>query len=309
MPNIRRRWLLGAAAGAVIGVALGVLLAAPELSAWTRALSLCVGSTVLGVAVLATMTRGERRPDVSTEDVWRAITVLGGVWLLLETVQLVIEAAAAVDVPVALLSAGLFVEYIGTAGSGRVAAAAWFCLGALTVAAALAYRRGTAWSTAPVLVAAALALVARPVTGHMSQQPFGSLLDAAHVLAAAVWLGVLTALALLVRGRGGWSRLLPRYSDLATKCVVVLGVTGVIDAAVRLESVAALVDTGYGRVLLAKVAVLVALLGLAWIWRRTWVPAAGAHRSTADVSLRNAVIEVCAMSVAFGLAAALATTA
>ncbi|HET8993053.1 MAG TPA: CopD family protein [Rhodococcus sp. (in: high G+C Gram-positive bacteria)] len=309
MPIVRRRWLLGAAAGAVAGVALGMLLAAPELSAWIRALSLGVGSTVLGVATLAAMMRGRRRPDVSGDDVWRALTVLGGVWLLLETVQLVLEAAATVDVPVVRLSSGLFVEYLGTAGSGRVAGAAWVCVAALTVTAALAFRLEASWSSAPVLVAAALALVARPVTGHMSQQPFGSLLDAAHVLAAGVWLGVLTALALLVRGRGAWSRLLPRYSKLATICVVVLGVTGVIDAAVRLESVAALVDTGYGRVLLAKVVVLVALLALAWIWRRTWVPAAEVHRAAADTSLRNAVIEVCAMSVAFGLAAALATTA
>ncbi|MFD6859313.1 CopD family protein [Rhodococcus sp. NPDC060090] len=309
MQKVRRRWLLGAAAGAVSGVALGMLLAAPELSAWIRALSLGVGSTVLGVAALAVMMRSMPRPDVSTGDVWRATTVLGGVWLLLETVQLVLEAAATVDVPVARLSAGLFAEYLGTAGSGRVAAAAWVCVAALTVAAALAYRREASWSTVPVLVAAALALVARPVTGHMSQQAFGSLLDAAHVLAAALWLGVLTALALLVRGRGAWARLLPRYSELATKCVVVLGATGVVNAVVRLGSVSALVDSGYGRLVLAKIVLLVALLGLAWIWRRTWVPAAGTHRTTADVSLRNAVIEVSVMSVAFGLAAALATTA
>ncbi|WP_238071928.1 CopD family protein, partial [Rhodococcus zopfii] len=142
-----------------------------------------------------------------------------------------------------------------------------------------------------------------------AQQPLGSLLDAVHVLAAGLWVGVLVALALTVRSRGAWARLLPRYSTLAVWCVVALVATGVIDAAVRLGSVSALVDTGYGRIVLAKAVLLAGLVGVASWWRRTWVPAAAAHRATAEVSLRNAVLEVCASSVAFGLAAALATTA
>jgi putative copper resistance protein D len=73
--------------------------------------------------------------------------------------------------------------------------------------------------------------------------------------------------------------------------------------------VGALVDTGYGRIVLAKTAALLALGALGWWWRRTWVPAAGAHRMQAEDSLRRAVLEALAMAVAFGLAAALATTA
>ncbi|MDJ0481945.1 CopD family protein, partial [Rhodococcus pyridinivorans] len=128
------------------------------------------------------------------------------------------------------------------------------------------------------------------------------------VLAAAVWFGVLVALAVTVRGRGAWAELLPRYSQLALRCVVALVITGVVDAAVRLGSVSALLGTGYGRVVLAKAIVLCALLGLAWNWRRNWLPAAASHRLPEEESLRNAVLEVCAMSVALGLAAGLATT-
>ena len=72
-----------------------------------------------------------------------------------------------------------------------------------TIVAVAAYRRGAAWPTTPVLAAAALALIGRPVSGHMSQQPLGSLLDAAHVLAAGLWAGTLTALALTDNGVSG----------------------------------------------------------------------------------------------------------
>lgn len=306
---MRRRWLLGVAAGALSGVAVGWLLAAPVPSSWVRALAVCVGSTVLGVTVLAAMVRDQRRPDVSADAVWRTLAVLGGVWWLLETVQVMLDASATLDVPVTDLQVGVLAEYLGTAGAGRVSGAAWLCVATIPVVATLAYRRFTQWPTVPVLAAAGVALIARPVTGHMAQQPLGSLLDAVHVLAAAVWFGTLVALALLVRSRGAWARLLPRYSTLALRCVIALAVTGVIDGAVRVGSLSGFVTTGYGQLLVAKALVFAVLLGMAWWWQRTWVPAASAHRTDADVSLRNAIVEVTVMSVAFGLAAALATTA
>jgi putative copper resistance protein D len=91
--------------------------------------------------------------------------------------------------------------------------------------------------------------------------------------------------------------------------VCLLTLTGVVDAAVRLGGVSALTDTGYGRIVVAKAVMLAALLALGWWWRRTWVGRAAAHRMRADDSLRRATVEVVAMAVAFGLAAALATTA
>lgn len=305
----RRRWLLVAAVGALTGVAAGWLLAAPDPSSWVRALSLCAGSTVLGAAAVAAMMRGDRRPDVSPTDLWRLVAALGGLWLSADTVQIVLEASASVGEPVGALGARRLVDYLGGVGTGRITAVAWLCVAACTTFAAVAHRSGTDRSAAPVLVTAGLALIARPVTGHMSQQPLGSLLDAAHVVAAALWFGTLAALAALLRSRGAWARQLPRYSTLALRCVAVVAVTGVVDAAVRLGSMSDLVTTGYGRLVLTKAVLLAALLGLALWWRRGWVPAAGAHRVRAEVSLRNAVIEVCAMSVVFGVAAALATSA
>ncbi|UYP19125.1 CopD family protein [Rhodococcus sp. Z13] len=312
MLSERRQWLLVAAAGVAFGTVAGLAvagsLAIPDGSGSVRALALCAGSAVLGLAVLGSMVQNERRPAVSPDDVWRTIAAVGGLWLVLASIDLVRAAAATAGVPVTGLGVDRFVEYLTDSGAGRVDGGAWVCVLACTLVAAVAYRRSASWSTAPVLVAAGLALIARPVTGHMAQQPLGSLLNAVHVLAAAIWFGVLLALALTVRGRGAWAELLPRYSQLALWCVISLVVSGVVDGAVRLGSVSALLGTGYGRILLAKAVVLVALLLLARVWRRRWVPGAASHRVSAEESLRNAVLEVCAMSVALGLAAALATT-
>ncbi|MEU5841191.1 CopD family protein [Rhodococcus sp. NPDC047139] len=307
----RRQWLVVAAAGvafgAVAGIAVASSLALPAPSSSVRALGLCVGSTVLGLAVLATMVQRQRRPAVTPGTLWRAVAAFGGIWLVLASIDLAWAASTAFDVPAAELEVGRFGEYIVTT-TGRVDAAAWSCVAASTLIAVVAYRRSASWSTLPVLLAAALALIARPVTGHMAQQPLGSLFNAVHVLAAAVWFGVLVALAVTVRGRGAWAELLPRYSHLSLRCVAALVVTGVVDAAVRLGSISALLDTGYGRIVLAKAIVLGSLLVLAWNWRRNWVPAAAAHRTPEEESLRNAILEVCAISVALGLAAGLATT-
>jgi len=142
----------------------------------------------------------------------------------------------------------------------------------------------------------------------------GPIVVGAHALAAAWWCGALAALAATVRGRAGWATALPRYSGLALWAVVVLAVTGVVAAVVNLGVVdgagmPVLWATGYGRVVLAKAAALVALIGLAAVHRRRWVPRAQGHRAQADESLRRAAVEVAVMAVALGLAAGLAATA
>jgi putative copper resistance protein D len=62
-------------------------------------------------------------------------------------------------------------------------------------------------------------------------------------------------------------------------------------------------------VILAKIVAIAMLVALGWWWRRTWVVASAAHRMSSDGSLRRAIGEVVFMAIAFGLAAALATTA
>ncbi|MEV0947069.1 CopD family protein [Rhodococcus sp. NPDC049939] len=308
-----RQWLLlFAVPTSLVGVAFGWALARPEdhtSSSAVRAISLLLGSVVLGLAVLGWWSRTDSRSFARDPRLWQLTTLVAASWTLAEGVRLAMTASAVNAEPLLELSSGRFAQYVTETSAGRVGLAVLACTAAATVWSAIAFGRKDARSPVPVLALAALALVARPITGHMSQQTLGSILDVVHVLAAALWLGVLAALGLMLRSRGDWAKWLPKFSDLAVWCVVLLTVAGVINAVVKLGGVTPLFDTGYGRIVLVKSLLLAALLGLGWWWRRTWVGQAAAHRVTAEASLRRATLEVVAMAVVFGLAAVLATTA
>ncbi|WP_137722808.1 copper resistance D family protein [Prescottella subtropica] len=306
--GIGRGWLVSAVLTAFLGVGVAWLLADPSPVASVRVLALGCGATVFGSAGWLWLLRDERRPALDAGTVWRTTAAVAGAWTVTEIVLVVVEAAEIAGRPVVAVPPGTVVDFVRIVDTGRIGAATIVCTTLVTGLAVVAFRRALPWPAGPVLAVSGLALIARPVSGHMSQQVLGSLLDAVHVLAAATWFGMLTALALTARGRGAWAALLPRYSTVAWRCVAVLAATGVVNAAVRLGGITPLIATGYGRVVLAKIAALAVLLTAAWWLRRTWVVPAAAHRMSADASLRRAVGEVAAMAVAFGLAAGLATT-
>ncbi|MGV9674451.1 CopD family protein [Nocardia sp. NPDC003482] len=304
-PTAPRSTLLLVVPAALLGVAIAWALAVPDpvqAEAPVRALADCAGAVVLGLAALP------RLHDRLTPP-WRPLAALGGLWAATEFVVLAYEAAQVVGVRVTELRATDFGTYLTRISGGQIGIAIGVGTLVVTGYAALAYRRPERASADPVVVFAAVALVLRPITGHMSQQPLGSVLGALHALAAAAWFGLLVALALVVRTRGEWAAVLPRYSAWALPAAATVAVTGVCNGLVRVRGLTPLVDTGYGRILLAKSALVLALLLLGWWWRRTWVPRAADHRLTAESSLRRAVGEVVAMAVVFGLAATLAVTA
>ncbi|GAB1336514.1 copper resistance protein CopC [Streptomyces sp. E-15] len=94
-----------------------------------------------------------------------------------------------------------------------------------------------------------------------------------HLLAMAAWLGGLAALLWTLRHATAPDGVPPsvpaRFSRLATASVTVLAVTGVYQSWRGLGSWAALTDTAYGRILLAKLAAIAVLL-LAAARSRTW---------------------------------------
>ncbi|MFC3963822.1 CopD family protein [Nocardia jiangsuensis] len=302
-PSTARRralWLLPVAGLLGVGVAWLLGRGAPA-EAPVRLLADGLGATVLGLAALPRL--GERlRPP------WRPLAAVAGGWCAAEFAVLVLEAAEVVDVPVGELGAGAFGAFVRDTSGGQVAVAVLAATALIACYGAYSFRAGDG-SPDLVLVFAAVALALRPITGHMSQQPFGSVLAAAHALAAGLWFGLLVALALVLRGRGEWAAALPRYSALAGPLIAVVALTGVLNGLVRLGGVSGLVDTGYGRIMLAKAAVLLVLAGLGWWWRRSWVPRAADHRVRAEDSLRRAITETLIMALAFGLAATLAVTA
>ncbi|MET7769230.1 CopD family protein [Nocardia sp. NPDC005366] len=288
----------------VLGVALAWVLTSPDVpgQAVIRVIADCAGATVLGLAALPRLHERLLPP-------WRLLAALAGLWCVAEFAVLLLEAAEVVGVPVRRLGAEQFGTFLTEISAGQVGIAILLGTGAIAGYSALVFRRQEVTSTDLVLAFAAVALALRPITGHMSQQSFGSVLAAVHALAAATWFGLLVALALVVRARGEWATVLPRYSAVALPLIAVVALTGIVNGLVRVDGLGPLLSTGYGRILLAKALLLSVLLALGWWWRRSWVRRAADHRVTAHASLRRAVIEVVVMAVAFGLAAALAVTA
>jgi putative copper resistance protein D len=129
-----------------------------------------------------------------------------------------------------------------------------------------------------------MGFAARTITGHLSENTWGAVMIALHALAAAVWCGGLAALAVTIRHRGQWARVLPRFSQVSVVCVGVLFTSGVVGALLESGSPMAWYATAHGRLLLGKAATLVALVVLGWRNRTMWVPAARAHQLTAERS-------------------------
>ena len=116
--------------------------------------------------------------------------------------------------------------------------------------------------------------------GHSGQGtwvPLAATMDALHLAAASLWLGGLAMLAVSLLGRAGTGEnlptlaaVLPRWSRTAMLAVTVLVITGVYQAWRQAGSVGAVLWTSYGRLILAKAAVLIALLVVANYGRR-WI--------------------------------------
>jgi copper transport protein len=98
-----------------------------------------------------------------------------------------------------------------------------------------------------------------------------------HVSAAGAWLGGLVVLLACLRGRPGDEsvRIARRFAMSAVIGIAVVAATGVFRALTEIGSIANLVSTDYGRLLLAKSFLLLVLVGLGAINHFRSVPAAG----------------------------------
>lgn len=148
-------------------------------------------------------------------------------------------------------------------GRNRVAVVAVAAL-TLLVGVLTRERAPTDWGTR-VLALVALSLL--PRLGHAAAVEEGAVrayvIALAHAAAASLWLGTLMLLA-----RGWWTGVqslraaVRPYGRLALVAAPVTLVTGVVTAWPRVGSVFAVLDSGYGRLLAVKIAMVAIILGL-----------------------------------------------
>lgn len=124
--------------------------------------------------------------------------------------------------------------------------------------------------------------------------------DVVHLVAVGAWIGALPPLAVLLSSsiqpanqvsKDVVAAAANRFSTLAMLSVAALAVTGIINTANLAGTVPALVDTEYGRLLLLKILLFIAILGLAAVnrlWLLPRLPATDAVRRLR----RNALLEI-----------------
>ncbi|MBI4932945.1 MAG: copper resistance protein CopC/CopD [Actinobacteria bacterium] len=106
----------------------------------------------------------------------------------------------------------------------------------------------------------------------------GLLATVLHLAAMAMWVGGLSMLVLVVPRRTFWPAA-GRFSPLALASVAVLAVTGTVNAWRQTGGVNQLLSTTYGRTLLIKLAVVMAVLAVAGISRSVLGRGAPAHEA------------------------------
>jgi copper transport protein len=183
-------------------------------------------------------------------------------------------AAAAVDPGGAyrMVAASRFGDLFGWRAGALVAlvAVAFVIWSAESAAARPSAGRRRPLAAMALLAVAALTLLA--TQGHASQAPLAPLsvaADAVHLGGAAIWVGGLPCLVVVLlgaprvlpdAGRALASASLVRFSRIALWSVAVVAVTGLVRLAGELSAPAQLVTTGYGRDLLLKGALLAPVL-------------------------------------------------
>jgi copper transport protein len=235
---------------------------------------------------------------------WRAFWALAVLAGVAETVVLVAKSAV-------VFHTGLAGAVLHPSATFRLVAASRFGdllgwrTGALCLLVAVAFVTWSAESAAapsrgcrgPLAVMALLgvgALTLLATQGHASQAPLAPLsiaADAAHLGAAAIWVGGLPCLLAVVlrapralpeAGRTLASATLKRFSRIALWSVAVIAVTGLARMAGELSSPAQLLTTGYGRDLMLKASLMAPILILARRNRRLVAALAGGLMPTAD---------------------------
>jgi copper transport protein len=200
---------------------------------------------------------------------------------------------------------------------GRLSLARAATAVAIAVLALLVLRAGGRFSRSMAVVAMllGLALIVTPgFSGHASVSgPVALIADAAHVQAAAVWVGGLAFVvaALVLSREDRWpvaAASVPRFSTMAVVSVSVLVIAGTVNGYLQVRAWRGLWDTEYGVLLLVKLGLVIPLLAFGAYNNRYAVPRLRTQIASALERrrfLRFATAELVIMAAVVGVTAGL----
>jgi cytochrome c oxidase assembly factor CtaG/putative copper export protein len=267
---------------------------------------LCVGSLLLAAFLVPPQKSGTLAADG-----YAAIRVAGvaaWVWFAAAAASVLFAAADGAGRPFTeVLSPQVLLDLVDAIEQPK----AWLFTALIALLVALGCRLALTWGwTTVVFFLSVGGLIPVAVTGHSAS---GGAHDLAtnsllyHLIAAALWVGGLVALLAL-----GWRRgenltlAATRFSKLALVCWIVMAVSGVVNALVRIK-LGDLFTTDYGLLVFAKVVALL-LLGVFGHQQRQRGVAGLVSGAGGGQLLRLAAVEVLIMFVTIGIATGLAKT-
>lgn len=189
---------------------------------------------------------------------------------------------------------------------------AWRWMAFIAAGVAIASRVVLRWSWTPLLVGGSvatlmpLALVGHSATGGAHDLGTNSLII--HLVSAALWAGGLVALLMhALRGGGYLDVATRRFSTLALWCYVAIGLSGIINALIRVQ-LSDLFTTRYGWLLVGKAIALLVLGVLGYLQRRSAITALSEEPQNRRPLIRLAGMEAVIFAVTFGIAVGLGRT-
>jgi putative copper resistance protein D len=275
-------------------------------------------TAVLGLSLVPLLFDGRYQPVLRglCRTAYRAALVAATVWLAAALNAVVLQTAELTSLSrVTVSTLGRYVAAVPAAQALLASAAA--AVLALVLAAA-GIRSNSTLPSRLLVITVGLGLLPLLATGHS-----GALSDRwhdltmvsleLHVFAATAWTGGLGAVTGLLLSRPRLlARALPRFSQLAGVCLVVVTATGALNALVQLATTPGarlpsdVLTSHYGQLVLAKTACLTVLGCCGAHIRFRLLPSVALGRRTALAGWLAA--ELAVMGVAFGLAVVLSRT-
>lgn len=241
---------------------LSTLIALPAAQfARDVAMSIALGGLALGLVVKGSA-------GISRTTSWAAAWLAA--WLGLSAVSMAaFHGDVAATTVLGFAQGSTFVEVITGTGPGRALAVQAACVLVSLILIALP-RKPWAWRAS--LGIALIGAAAPAFAGHAGlsgEHSAAAISIALHVPAMALWVGGLAVVVgLVATGTTPADEILPRFSVIALVCVIVVAETGLLSATLTVGSLADLVGTLYGSLVLAKAALLAWLIRLGWLQRR-----------------------------------------
>jgi putative copper resistance protein D len=265
----------------------------------------------LGCAVFAAFFVPPQSDNVLDVGGYRAIRIAASSALVWSVCALLLMPLSASEVSGSPLSEAIKPANLINAYGQVAEVRTWFWTAVFALVAAIIARTILKWGpTVAVIAFTIFSLMPSALAGHSSS---GGNHDIAtnslilHLIGATLWLGGLAAVVVYALASGRWRGLaVRRFSRVAFWCIIVVGLSGVINAAVRVPLDQLFSDT-YGRLVVAKVAALV-VLGALGAWHRRVTIAQLESEERPSLFVRFGLVELAVFAATFGLAVGLSRT-